>query len=356
MSTTCPKYPHHTLLACLGVLLMASSALAADEDAFGKATKYTVPEAAAVKTQVEAYLKDSKATDEAKKAALALWSGEPGDATGPGLLKRLGATFAAVDDSAKKLVAITEKPYDGGLLPDVVWLDKKELSPFFQNNLRLLYGRWLGQERLYDEALTVLETIEPDKVVDPASLLFFKSVACHRLLKVKEGQEAIRGLLEDVNDSPQRYVALAGLMQQDLAAIKDGSLDDISRRMEDVERRLDLARAGKRVRRKEDEIVDMLDKLIEDIEKQQQKQQSPGAGGGGGGKQSTRPAGDSAILPGQGPGQTDRRNTQGSGWGELPPKEREEALQQLGKDFPAHYRAAIEQYFRRIANQPGAAR
>jgi len=34
----------------------------------------------------------------------------------------------------------------------------------------------------------------------------------------------------------------------------------------------------------------------------------------------------------------------------LPPKQREEALQQLGKDFPAHYRAAIEQYFRRIAS------
>ena len=38
-----------------------------------------------------------------------------------------------------------------------------------------------------------------------------------------------------------------------------------------------------------------------------------------------------------------------SGWGDMPPKEREEAMQQIGHDFPAHYRDAIEQYFRRLA-------
>ena len=39
----------------------------------------------------------------------------------------------------------------------------------------------------------------------------------------------------------------------------------------------------------------------------------------------------------------------GSGWGDLPPKEREEAMQQIGRDFPSHYRDVIEQYFRRLA-------
>ena len=38
-----------------------------------------------------------------------------------------------------------------------------------------------------------------------------------------------------------------------------------------------------------------------------------------------------------------------SGWGDLPPKEREEALQQMGRDFPPHYRDAIEEYFRKLA-------
>lgn len=36
-------------------------------------------------------------------------------------------------------------------------------------------------------------------------------------------------------------------------------------------------------------------------------------------------------------------------WGDLPPKQREEAVQQIGRDFPSHYRDVIEQYFRRLA-------
>jgi hypothetical protein len=35
----------------------------------------------------------------------------------------------------------------------------------------------------------------------------------------------------------------------------------------------------------------------------------------------------------------------------LPAKEREEAMQQIGKDFPSHYREVIEQYFRKLASE-----
>jgi hypothetical protein len=40
-----------------------------------------------------------------------------------------------------------------------------------------------------------------------------------------------------------------------------------------------------------------------------------------------------------------------SGWGDLPPKEREEALQQISKDLPAHFRDVIEEYFRKLARE-----
>jgi hypothetical protein len=36
-------------------------------------------------------------------------------------------------------------------------------------------------------------------------------------------------------------------------------------------------------------------------------------------------------------------------WGDLPPHAREEALQQIGREFPPHYREAIEHYFKRLA-------
>ena len=56
------------------------------------------------------------------------------------------------------------------------------------------------------------------------------------------------------------------------------------------------------------------------------------------------------FSPGKGPGEVAKKNIGSeSGWGDLPPKEREEAIQQIGRDFPPHYRDAIEQYFRRLA-------
>jgi hypothetical protein len=320
------------------------------DNVFGKNAKYRAATLAEAKTTVARWVEKATTAEDLRKKVTDLWAGDMADTSGPRLLQRLGDSFALVDDKAKKIVDITAKSHDLKDLPSLAWLTDDKLDPLFRDNLRLLIGRWLCQEKLYDESIAVLKDIKPENVIDPASLLFYRSVAFHRLLIKKEGLEAIHTLLEDVADSPQRYVAVAGLMEQDLKALKDGSLDDISRRMEDVERRLGLSRAGKVVRKKEDEIVAMLDKLIEELEKQQQQSSSSSSGGGGGGPMN--PASQSGIGGPTGPGTVNPKNAQGSGWGELPPHKRQEALQQLGKDFPAHYRAAIEQYFRRIANDP----
>ena len=57
-------------------------------------------------------------------------------------------------------------------------------------------------------------------------------------------------------------------------------------------------------------------------------------------------------MGGKGPGDVTKRNIGSeSDWGDLPPKEREEALQQIGRDFPAHYRDVIEQYFKKLASE-----
>jgi hypothetical protein len=34
-------------------------------------------------------------------------------------------------------------------------------------------------------------------------------------------------------------------------------------------------------------------------------------------------------------------------------KDREQALQEVGREFPSHYREVIEEYFRQLATQPG---
>ncbi len=137
-------------------------------------------------------------------------------------------------------------------------------------------------------------------------------------------------------------------MRLDLMQLKAGSLDDISRRMKDIKQRLSQGRAGEHVQEKEDEVIRMLDKLIKE-EEQKQSQGSAVAFGGG---QAPVPMQDSLPTGGKGPGEVQKRDLgKSANWGDLPPKEREEAMQQIGRDFPAHYREVIEEYFRELAKE-----
>ncbi len=92
-----------------------------------------------------------------------------------------------------------------------------------------------------------------------------------------------------------------------------------------------------------------LDKIIQKMEEEQNKCNNPGSG-----SRPNKPAQNSTPMQLKAPGEVDKRDFgHKSGWGNLPPKEREEALQQMGKDFPPHYREAIEQYFRKLATEEG---
>ena len=97
-------------------------------------------------------------------------------------------------------------------------------------------------------------------------------------------------------------------MEADIKPLKVDSLDEIARLMDDIKRRLKLARAGTRVRKEEDDVIAKLDKMIEEAEKQQQQQQQQQSGGAGQGQnQSSSPAQDSSNLQGRGEGNVDPR-------------------------------------------------
>jgi hypothetical protein len=139
-------------------------------------------------------------------------------------------------------------------------------------------------------------------------------------------------------------------MRADLEDLQEDSLNHIARRMDDIHRRLDLGRAGPKVRKQEDGVIESLDKLIKKLENQQKQQQQQAASSPN--MAPSSPAQESRIVEGKGPGEVTKRNVGNkSGWGNLPPKEREEALQQIGREFPSHYRDVVEQYFRRLANE-----
>lgn len=137
-------------------------------------------------------------------------------------------------------------------------------------SVRTWLARELVRDRLYDEALPIFDSVEPSNCVDPASVMFYRAVCHHSLLMKQESLADLRRLLENESDSPVRFVRTAHLMVADIKPLKEDSLDEISRLMTDVTRRLDLGRATEDVRKREQSIIDKLTKLIEKMEKQQQ--------------------------------------------------------------------------------------
>ena len=238
--------------------------------------------------------------------------------------------------------------------PPLEWLDAAATPAFVRDAVKLWWGRELVRWNRFDEALPILEGLDVSASVDPAALLFHTAACQHWLVAAEAAAESLDRLLEREADIPVRYARVARLLRADLATLDQDSLDHIARRMRDVTRRLDLGRAGPATREVQDGVVAALDKLIKQLEDQQQDQQGQGGGGGGSGSGGqggvARPMEDSRIAGGRGPGEVRSRDLgAGDAWGDLPPHDRERALQQIGREFPPHYREAIEQYFKRLA-------
>jgi hypothetical protein len=211
------------------------------------------------------------------------------------------------------------------------------------------------QNGYFDEAISWTDGLKTDDVVAPDALLFYRAIALHRLVQPNEADATLGQLLQREDGLPTRYQQLASLMRQDLVGLEDESLDHIARRMDDVRRRLALGRSGERVQGVENGVIESLDKLIKDLEDQMQQQQQAQSAGSAGGQPSGTPMQDSRIAELKGPGKVEPRDVgRGSGWGNLPDKDREKALQEVGREFPSHYREVIEEYFRRLAAEDSA--
>lgn len=303
-----------------------------------------------VRGQILAWLDQQQLDEKISFEARSLWpAGNLRAGDGTALLQRTAETFALVSPDAKSLVDACNVEYAGPVPPDADWLDDESLPSVLRDNLRLYYARWLAQRTMYDEVIATLDGIRPADVVDPAGLLFYKMVAHHQIVEPDISRVALERLMEQEESLPRRYLQVAQLLRRDLAGLKDESLDHVARRMNDVRRRLEIGRAGKQVQVVERGVVDSLDRMIKKLEEQQQQQQCNKPGGA---QQSSKPMPDSQLPSMKAPMQVDQRDIgDQSGWGDLPAKQREQAMQQIGREYPAHYRELIEQYFRELADE-----
>ena len=321
-----------------------SAPAAAAEAELERQPTWPLPSQASVRDRMLAWIDACPADDAAREAARLLWDETAetpaADGAAADMLDRVVRTFAVVDPRCAALERDLAAGHD--------WLADASTDPFQRDAVKLWLGRELVRRDQFDDALALLADLDVASAVDPAALLFHRAACQHWLLASDAAIETLDRLLERAGEIPVRYERLARLMRADLAALEDESLDHIARRMRDVTRRLDQGRAGPKTREVQDGVIESLDKLIAAIEQQQQQQSGAGGGSGRGGQ--GKPMDDSRPADGKGPGEVTKRDLGDTdGWGNLPPHKRDEALQQIGREFPAHYREAIEQYFKRLA-------
>jgi hypothetical protein len=191
----------------------------------------------------------------------AIWK-QPGRTT----LDMVAETLALGNPAAARLLAEAHDPAAPAPTKIPAVLKDTKNSAFFRANLTLAYGRALSNRRVHEEALDALKTVRPEQVVDPAAYLFHRSVAEHALLIKTDATKSISRLLDDCSASPERYKTVSALMLLDMQTWKDKDLGAIARKMENIERRLDLARGGPQTQKLQKEVVARLDELIKELE------------------------------------------------------------------------------------------
>ncbi|MCA8990465.1 MAG: hypothetical protein KDA88_00715 [Planctomycetaceae bacterium] len=341
----------HILLAT--ALACVFSATASAASTVGEEV-YSAPKVEELKASVDAWLlKRDLLASPVRDGVAPLWNFQ--DSPGPNqLFDALMRTYYFADDDVRSLVDTCMTQPTSGELLDLTPIMNHSDEPLFTNNVQYFYARHLAVLNLYEEALLTFDGVEPHALVDPAGYFFYRAVCEHHLLLKEDGLATISKLLNDTEQIPLRYQKVGELLQNDLENLEEKSIGEVARQMRDVERRLELGRAGQRVQRVEERIIATLDEIIEKMEQQQS-----GGGGGGGGQMQTPPSGnpsDESYVGGvKGPGETDRKDVgHKDDWGDLPPKAQTAAKNLLERQFPAHYRQAVEEYLKKIAERPAA--
>lgn len=333
-------------LCVTGVSLLGSRLVADDE--FAKKSTWENLPVEKVTQQVKAWISENSPDELMLAKAEALWAVQPENKLA--VLSLFGETAGLFYPKLQPLNTQDQLSKNAGnSIADLgKVLDDESIPSFVRANVRLVWARSLAQQSFYDEALEQLDLLEPEEVLDPATLLFYKGICQQRLLQKEDALKSLQRLSENSATLPIRYRQIAELMIKDLEPLKADSLDEISRIMEDIRRRQKLYRSGKKVIKQEEDVIAKLDKMIDDLEKKKQKQKSKsGSAPGGNPLEDSIPAGG---INGKGE-VAPRQLGEGGSWGDLPPKKRAAIMANLVKDLPPHYREVIQEYFRKLASQ-----
>lgn len=257
-------------------------------------------------------------------------------------------SLSACHQPTRELLRLVES-LDGtttGPIPPILLDDT--IDPFLRSNLGLWIAQRLIRREMLDEAMAVLDVVSSQEVAEPADYHFHVALCAYHLsntLRTIQSLDALSGIA----NVPRRYLVVARLIKDSLQNSEPGSLESIARHMKDIRRRLELGRSDQRIAEMEVDVIEQLDVLIDDLERRKQVEQEQSSNT----MKPSNPNQDdqAATVMGKGDVAPHRLNDRRS-WGNLPAKERERALQEIGRDMPGPYRGAVQQYFRRLAKTP----
>jgi len=193
-----------------------------------------------------------------------IWA--PGDSRT--LLDRTIDTFSQADPVLAQYITSVRQQASTLQLNTPI-LNDARYPAYVKNNLKLFLGRALTNRRLHEDSLAILRGLTPETLIDPASYYFYRAVCENKLRLKDDGLVSTNRLLASMQQSaPERYLVVASLMQDEMLKWEDQDLGDVARRMEEIEGRLDNAHAGPKTQAKQKEVVELLDKLIKDLEDQ----------------------------------------------------------------------------------------
>jgi len=229
-------------------------------------------------------------------------------------------------------------------------------ATYFFARALLEQARLEEAEALLDQTLAAPERFEPFTPLAPHAW-FLRGVCAARNLRFDRAAVWLQALAERFAHPPEMIEIGARQLRLELERREQGTLDEVARVMDYVSDRLHAADATERVRQRQDDIIALLDRLIQ--EQQQREGQRGGRSARGGksrgpvpGETPSSPRSESVAPEGEGRiGDLHAAPpvTPGEMWGKLPPAEREKILQSIRERFPSRYRYLVEQYYRSLA-------
>lgn len=202
----------------------------------------------------------------------------------------------------------------------------------------------------------------PRRTSAGAEFCFLSAFCALEALRYDEATELLEAFLRAYPAAPERMRASAAQMTTELSRREPERLGDVTDLMNYARREIGHARTDDDVQKKQREAVALLNKLVDEAEQREKQQSSSsqagrsGRGGSAQGRpQPSSPAQQSMLPPGKG-GEVGTLNSAprvrpGESWGAMPPKQREEMLQMLQRQFPSQYRELVEQYYRQLSKE-----